>query len=162
MVSKTNREILVGGFVLSGILGLGFLSLHAADLGSTMAGDGYALTASFDNIGGLKPRAPVRAAGVTVGRVRTIVFDTGTFQGIVTLDIDDGVTFPRDTAAKILSAGLLGDQFVGLEPGGDERQLRPGDTIAQTQSALALENLIGQFMAGQADRAPAGAAGAPQ
>lgn len=149
---KKNTEILVGGFVLLGIMGLGFLGLHAANLGSIGRSGGYKLSASFDNIGGLKPRAPVRAAGVTVGRVHTIAFDAKSFKGVVTLDIDDAYFFPRDTAAKILSAGLLGDQFVGLEPGGDDRNLAPGDTIAQTQSAVALENLIGQFMSGQADR----------
>lgn len=153
MVTKTHLEILVGGFVLSGIMGLGFLALHAADPRGIGANPGYALTARFDNIGALTPRAPVRAAGVTVGRVRAIAFDASAYQGVVTLEIEDGYVFPRDTAAKILSAGLLGDQFVSLEPGGDERNLGPGDIIAQTQSALALENLIGQFMSGQADRA---------
>lgn len=148
-------EILVGGFVLSGALALGFLAVRAAGLGSLRGGDTYALTARFDNIGGLKPRAPVRAAGVTVGRVRSIGFDPAIFQGVVTLDIDMGYRFPRDTAAKILSAGLLGDQFVGLEPGGEEVSLAAGDVIAQTQSAVVLENLIGQFMSGQADRAAA-------
>ncbi|MBB3224099.1 outer membrane lipid asymmetry maintenance protein MlaD [Pseudoduganella umbonata] len=152
-------EILVGGFVLSGMTALGVLAVHAADLGSLRGGETYALTARFDNIGGLKPRAPVRAAGVTVGRVRTIAFDPASFQGLVTLDIGADYRFPRDTAAKILSAGLLGDQFVGLEAGGEDRDLAAGDAIAQTQSAVVLENLISQFMSGQAAgaAAPAGA-----
>ena len=160
-MNKTRIEIMVGGFVLLGMAGLGFLALHAADPGSLAGGDSYALTARFDNIGGLKPRAPVRAAGVTVGRVKTIVFDGRIFQGVVTLDINKGFHFPKDSAAKILSAGLLGDQFVGLEPGGDDKNLAHGDTIAQTQSAVVLENLIGQFIAGQADRAAAPASAAP-
>jgi len=148
-------EILVGGFVLSGVLGLAFLAVQAADLGRLRGGDTYALTARFDNIGGLKPRAPVRAAGVTVGRVNAIAFDGGIFQGVVTLDIDENYRFPKDTAAKIMSSGLLGDQFVGLEAGGEEANLADGAVIAQTQSAVVLENLIAQFMAGQADRAAA-------
>jgi phospholipid/cholesterol/gamma-HCH transport system substrate-binding protein len=156
-MKKENLEILVGGFVLVGIMALGFLVLHASDPGSLMEDEAYSLTAKFDNIGGLKPRAPVRAAGVTVGRVKSIVFDPRLFQGVVTLDIDKGFLFPKDTAAKILSAGLLGDQFVGLEPGGDDKNLAAGDAIAQTQSAVVLENLIGQFMSGQADRAAASA-----
>ncbi len=151
-------EILVGGFVLAGLLGLAFLAVQAADLGRLRGGDTYALTARFDNIGGLKPRAPVRAAGVTVGRVNSIAFDGGIFQGVVTLEIDQDYRFPRDTAAKIMSSGLLGDQFVGLEAGGDDVNLAAGAIIAQTQSAVVLENLIAQFMAGQADRGAAPAA----
>ena len=110
------------------------------------------MQARFDNIGGLKPRAPVRSAGVTVGRVTGIALDAKTFQGVVTMEIERGFQFPKDSAAKILTAGLLGDQYVGLEPGGDDKNLAPGDTIAQTQSAVVLENLIGQFLTGKAER----------
>ena len=152
-MAKKSIETLVGGFVLLGMLGLVFLALKAANLGSLGGSDGYSLTANFDNIGGLKPRAPVRAAGVTVGRVKSISLDPKSFQGVVTLDIDKDYKFPKDTAAKILTAGLLGDQYVGLEPGGDDKSLAAGDTIAQTQSAVVLENLIGQFIAGKADGA---------
>ena len=146
MIGKRSIETLVGGFVLLGMLGLVFLALKAANLGSVGGGDSYAVQARFDNIGGLKPRAPVRAAGVTVGRVKSISLDAKTFQGVVTLDLDKAFTFPKDTAAKILTAGLLGDQYVGLEPGGDDKTLAAGETIAQTQSAVVLENLIGQFL----------------
>jgi phospholipid/cholesterol/gamma-HCH transport system substrate-binding protein len=104
------------------------------------------LHASFDNIGGLKVRAPVRSAGVTVGRVKAITLDPKTFLGIVTLEVDKRYAFPKDTSAKILTSGLLGDQYIGLEPGGDEQNLAPGDTITRTQSAIVLENLIGQFL----------------
>jgi phospholipid/cholesterol/gamma-HCH transport system substrate-binding protein len=104
------------------------------------------LLARFDNIGGLKARAPVRSAGVTIGRVTSIVLDKQTYQGVVTLAIDSKLEFPRDTSAKILTAGLLGDQYIGLEPGADEKMLGPGETIKQTQSAVVLENLIGQFI----------------
>lgn len=160
MIGKRSIETLVGGFVLLGMLGLVFLALKAANLGSVGGGDSYAVQARFDNVGGLKPRAPVRAAGVTVGRVKSISLDAKTFQGVVTLDLDKDFTFPKDTAAKILTSGLLGDQYVGLEPGGDDKILAAGETIAQTQSAVVLENLIGQFMTGKADAAAAPAAGA--
>ncbi|MDO9094281.1 MAG: outer membrane lipid asymmetry maintenance protein MlaD [Rubrivivax sp.] len=159
-MGKRGIETLVGAFVLLGMAGLVFLALKAANLGSVGGGDAYMLTANFDNIGGLKPRAPVRAAGVTVGRVKSILLDPKTFQGVVTLDIDKSYLFPKDTAAKILTAGLLGDQYVGLEPGGDDANLAAGETIAQTQSAVVLENLIGQFLTGKADTAAAPAVGA--
>ena len=162
-MGKKSIETLVGFFVLLGMLGLVFLALKAANLGSVGGGDTYSVQARFDNIGGLKPRAPVRAAGVTVGRVRSINLDAKTFQGVVTLDIDKAYAFPKDTAAKILTAGLLGDQYVGLEPGGDDKNLSSGETIAQTQSAVVLENLIGQFLTSKADSAgtpPAAASGA--
>ena len=153
MMGKRGIETLVGVFVLLGMAGLVFLALKAANLGSVGGGNSYVLQASFENIGGLKPRAPVRAAGVTVGRVRSIGLDPKTFHGVVTLDIDRAYSFPKDTAAKILTAGLLGDQYVGLEPGGDDKVLAEGETIAQTQSAVVLENLIGQFLTGKADTA---------
>ena len=152
-MGKKGVETLVGVFVLLGMLGLVFLALKAANLGSVGGGDSYQLQARFDNIGGLKPRAPVRVAGVTVGRVTQIALDNKTFQGVATLDIAKDYKFPKDTSAKILTAGLLGDQYVGLEPGGDEINLAGGDTIAQTQSAVVLENLIGQFLTGKADSA---------
>lgn len=150
-MGKKSIETLVGVFVLLGMGGLVFLALQAANLGSAGGGATYSLQARFDNIGSLKPRAPVRAAGVTVGRVKSISLDGKTFQGVVLLDIEKGYTFPKDTAAKILTAGLLGDQYIGLEPGGDEANLGAGETIAQTQSAVVLESLIGQFLTGKAD-----------
>ena len=145
-MGKKSIETLVGLFVLFGMLGLVFLSLKAANLGTFSRGDTYMLLARFDNIGGLKARAPVRSAGVTIGRVTSIVLDGQTYQGVVTLAIDSQIQFPRDTSAKILTAGLLGDQYIGLEPGADEKMLGPGETIKQTQSAVVLENLIGQFI----------------
>ena len=164
-MGKKSIETLVGGFVLLGMLGLVFLALKAANLGSLGGADAYTLTANFDNIGGLKARAPVRTAGVTVGRVKSINLDAKTFQGVVTLDIERSFQFPKDSAAKILTSGLLGDQYIGLEPGGDDKNLAAGETIAQTQSAVVLENLIGQFLTGKAadagTTAPAGASAAP-
>jgi len=161
-MSKKGIETLVGLFVLLGLLGLVFLALQAANLGSTRSGDSYALTARFDNIGGLKVRAPVRTAGVVVGRIKSITLDPKTYQGVVEMDIDRRFRFPKDSAAKILTSGLLGDQYVGIEPGGDDKDLAPGDTLAQTQSAVVLENLIGQLLTGKAADAAGGAASAPE
>lgn len=146
-MNKRSIEIFVGLFVALGAVGLLFLALKAANLGSfSGGGDTYTLTAKFDNIGGLKARAPVRSAGVNVGRVTSITLDAVTYQGLVTLDLNKGVEFPRDTSAKILTAGLLGDQYIGLEAGGDMENLKAGDVITRTQSAVVLENLIGQFL----------------
>lgn len=145
-MGKKSIEIMVGLFVLLGLLGLVFLALKAANLGSAGGGDTYALSAKFDNIGGLKVRAPVRAAGVTVGRVTGISLDPKTYQGLVKIEVERGFVFPKDTSAKILTAGLLGDQYIGLEPGADENNLAAGDLIRRTQSAVVLENLIGQFL----------------
>ncbi|MBK6470688.1 MAG: outer membrane lipid asymmetry maintenance protein MlaD [Betaproteobacteria bacterium] len=158
-MGKKSIEILVGFFVMLGMLGLVFLALKAANLGSVGGGDTYTLKANFDNIGGLKVRAPVRTAGVTVGRVTDIDLDGKTFQGVVTMEVARSYQFPKDSAAKILTAGLLGDQYIGLEPGGDDASLSPGDTVPQTQSAVVLENLIGQFLSSKAE-AP-GATAAP-
>jgi phospholipid/cholesterol/gamma-HCH transport system substrate-binding protein len=145
-MAKRGIETLVGLFVLLGLAGLVFLALKAANLGNFSAGDTYTLTAKFDNIGGLKVRAPVRSAGVNVGRITSIALDSKSYQGIVRMEIDRGVAFPKDSSARILTAGLLGDQYVGLEPGAEEKSLEGGDTIKQTQSAVVLESLISQFL----------------
>jgi phospholipid/cholesterol/gamma-HCH transport system substrate-binding protein len=139
-------EILVGLFVLMGALAIVFLSLKAANLASFSFDATYPLYARFDNVGGLKIRAPVKSAGVTVGRIASITFDDKNFQGVVTLELDRRFRFPDDTSAKILTSGLLGDQYVGLEPGADDKNLNAGDTIKLTQSAVVLENLIGQLI----------------
>src|SRR5512145_3170238 len=149
-MSRRSIETLVGLFFLLGMAALLFLALKAANLASFGEHKGYTLTARFDNIGGLKPRAPVRSAGVVVGRVPSISLHPKPYQGVVTLAVDQRFQFPKDSAAKILTAGLLGDQYVGIEPGGDDANLGPGATIAQTQSAVVLENLIGQFLTGKA------------
>jgi phospholipid/cholesterol/gamma-HCH transport system substrate-binding protein len=159
-MAKRNIEILVGLFVVLGLLALVFVALKAANLASFSSGDTYGLTARFDNIGGLKARAPVRSAGVVVGRITSISLDPKTFQGVVTLDVDRRFQFPKDSSAKILTAGLLGDQYIGIEPGGDDKNLAAGDTIAQTQSAVVLENLIGQFLTSKAADAGGAASGA--
>jgi len=158
-MGKKSIETLVGVFVLLGILGLLFLAFKAANLGSFGGGDTYTLLAKFDNIGGLKVRAPVRSAGVTVGRVAAITLDPKTYQGVVRLDMQRVVQFPIDSSARILTSGLLGDPYIGLEAGGDEKVLAPGETIKQTQSAVVLESLISQFLFNKA--ADAGATPAP-
>ena len=145
-MGKKSIEIMVGVFVLLGMLGVLFLALKAANLGGFSSGDTYTLLAKFDNIGGLKVRAPVRSAGVTVGRVASITFDEKTYQGVVRLDMQRQAQFPSDSSARILTAGLLGDQYVGLEPGAEEKFFAAGDTIKQTQSAVVLESLISQFL----------------
>ena len=163
-MSKKSIEVLVGLFVLLAMGALVFLALKAANLASFGQHKGYTVSAKFDNIGGLKPRAPVRSAGVTVGRVKSISLDQKTYQGVVRLEIDNHVKFPKDTSAKILTSGLLGDQYIGLEPGAEEKELADRDVIKQTQSAVVLENLIGQLIfnraadAGSATPAPAQAA----
>jgi phospholipid/cholesterol/gamma-HCH transport system substrate-binding protein len=160
-MGKRGIETLVGLFVLLGILGLLFLALKAANLGSFGGGDGYTLIAKFDNIGGLKVRAPVRSAGVTIGRVASITLDPKTYQGVVKLEVDKSVQFPKDSSARILTAGLLGDQYIGLEPGGAEKNLAAGETISQTQSAVVLESLISQFLFNKAADAGGAPAAAP-
>lgn len=153
-MGRKGIESLVGLFVLVGFVAIGYLALKAANLASFTIGETYAVSAKFDNIGGLKVRAPVRSAGVTVGRVSAITFDNQSFQGMVTLEIEKKFQFPKDTSAKILTAGLLGDQYIGLEPGGDEKNLAQGDAIKMTQSAVVLENLIGQMLYNKAAESP--------
>jgi phospholipid/cholesterol/gamma-HCH transport system substrate-binding protein len=145
-MSKRGIETMVGLFVLLGFVAIGYLALKAANLAAMTVGETYTVTARFDNIGGLKPRAPVKSAGVTVGRVASISLDGKTFQGLVTMELEKRFAFPKDTSAAILTAGLLGDQYVGLNPGGDDANLGAGDTIKMTQSAVVLENLISSFL----------------
>ena len=164
-MGKKSVEMLVGLFVLLGFAALVFLALKAANLGSFSSGDTYPLIAKFDNVGGLKVRAPVRSAGVTVGRVSSITLDAKSYQGVVHLDMDRHVQFPSDSSARILTSGLLGDQYIGLEPGGQDKFFAAGDTISQTQSAVVLESLISQFLFSKAEdsgaaKAPAGSGAA--
>ncbi len=149
-------DLLVGLFVLLGFAALVFLALRAGNMsGSFALSDTYETQARFDNIGGLKPRAAVRSAGVVVGRVTAIRFDDKTYQAQVTLALDSRYQFPKDTSAKIMTSGLLGEQYIGLEPGGDTAMLAAGDRITMTQSAVVLENIIGQFLYGKAGEAGA-------
>jgi phospholipid/cholesterol/gamma-HCH transport system substrate-binding protein len=145
-MTRRGIESMVGLFVLAGFVAIGYLALKAANLAARTVGETYTVAARFDNVGGLKPRAPVKSAGVTVGRVSSIALDGKTFQGVVTMELEKRYAFPRDTSASILTAGLLGDQYVGLNPGGEDENLAAGDTIRMTQSAVVLENLIGQML----------------
>lgn len=145
-MTRRGIETLVGLFVLAGFVAIGYLALKAANLAAMTVGETYTVTALFDNVGGLKPRAPVKSAGVTVGRVSSISLDGRTFQGVVTMELEKRYAFPKDTSAAILTAGLLGDQYIGLNPGGDDENLAAGDTIRMTQSAVVLENFIGQML----------------
>lgn len=143
---RSKHDIWVGLFVLIGAAAVLFLALKAGNLLSFSFDSGYVVKAKFDNIGGLKPKAAVKSAGVVVGRVQTIRFDSTTYQAEVELALNKGVAFPKDTSAKILTSGLLGEQYVGLEPGYEQTNLAAGDVIKSTQSAIVLESLIGQFL----------------
>lgn len=143
---QSRRDAWVGLFVVIGAAALLFLALKAGNLLSISFDDTYQVTAKFDNIGGLKARAAVKSAGVVIGRVESISFDDKTFQAKVLLNLHKNVAFPKDSSAKILTSGLLGEQYIGLEPGAEEKNLVAGDNISQTQSAVVLENLIGQFI----------------
>jgi phospholipid/cholesterol/gamma-HCH transport system substrate-binding protein len=168
-MKKTALDFWVGLFVVLGFVALLFLALKAGNMSSLSFQPTYAVKLKFDNIGGLKARAPVNSAGVTVGRVGGIGFDSNTYQAVVTIDIDKQYQFPKDSSAKILTSGLLGEQYIGLEPGGDDQMPKNGDTITMTQSAVVLENLIGQFLynkaadsgASKSSAAPAAPAPAP-
>ena len=139
-------NVLVGLFVLLGLLELLFLALKVSNLTSMAGGPTYSVVAYFDDIGGLKPRAAVRGAGVVVGRVSSIDFDDQRYQARVLLEIDSGVEFPKDTSAQILTSGLLGEKYIGLSPGADPQPLKNNDRITMTQSAVVLENIISQFL----------------
>lgn len=145
-MQRKSLDLWVGIFVLLGAAALLFLALKAGNMSSLSFDKTYAVTTKFDNIGGLKPRAPVKSAGVVVGRVGDIHFDDKSFQAVVTLNLEGSYKFPKDSSAKILTSGLLGEQYIGLEPGGDTENLAQGDKIRMTQSAIVLENLIGQFL----------------
>ena len=152
-MQRKRMEFMVGLFVLAGFISLLFVSMQAANLGSfSFNAKGYTVTANFDNIGGLKPRAPVKSAGVVVGRVKSIEFDGKAYQARVTLDLDASYKFPADSSVKILTSGLLGEQYVGIQAGGDDEDLKDGARIEQTQSAIVLENLISQFLFQMADK----------
>ena len=142
----------VGLFVLIGFGALLFLALKVGNLGLGGSATNYAITANFNNIGSLKVRAPVRAAGVTVGRVQAVEFDNKQYQAHVTLVIDGGYRFPKDTTASIMTSGVLGENYIGLEAGGDETLLKGGDHIEITQSAVLLEQVIGHFLYDKAQK----------
>jgi phospholipid/cholesterol/gamma-HCH transport system substrate-binding protein len=155
-VNRKTLELWVGLFVAAGIVALAMLAFKVGNLGTVDVKDAYALKARFDNIGGLKVKSPVTMAGVRIGRVSDITFDNGRYQAVVTMSVDGRYKkIPSDTSASILTSGLLGEQYVGLEPGGAEDYLKDGDSLQLTQSALVLEKMIGQFLFSQASQPPA-------
>lgn len=145
-MQRSRNDVWVGLFVMVGLLAILFLALKAANLLNLSFQPEYRVVAKFDNVGGLKPRAAVKSAGVVVGRVESIALDDKQFQARVTLTLESRYAFPKDSSLKILTSGLLGEQYVGIEPGADSANLSGGDTISATQSAVVLENLIGQFL----------------
>ncbi len=145
-MQRTTMDLWVGFFVMAGIGALLLLALKIGNLGTYSAADGYTLVGNFENIGGLKVRAPIKSAGVVVGRVTDIQLNTETFDAAVTMNIDSRYKFPKDTFASILTSGLLGEQYIGLAAGGDEAFLKSGDKIMKTNSALVLEDMIGRFL----------------
>ena len=177
-MQRSKIDIWVGLFVLLGAAALLFLALQAGNLLSLSGGGGYQMQAQFQDIGGLKPKSAVKSSGVVVGRVKSIDFDDKTYQATVTLDMNERYHFPNDSSLKIMTSGLLGDQYIGIEAGYSDTNWKAGDKITNTQSAVVLENLIGQFMNSKAleagtppaggesaepaaDATPAGAEAAP-
>ena len=153
-MQRSGKDVWVGLFVLLGAAALLFLALQSANLLSLNFERGYAVSAKFDNIGGLKPKAAVKSAGVVVGRVESITFDDKSFQAKVVLSMDKRFAFPKDSSLKILTSGLLGEQYIGIEAGADAANLAAGDVIGTTQSAVVLENLISQFLYSKAADGP--------
>ena len=145
-MQRSKNDVWVGLFVMLGVVAVVFLALQAANLLTLNFQSGYRVTARFDNIGGLKPQAAVRSAGVVVGRIESISFDDKIYQARVVLSLNKNYVFPKDSSLKILTSGLLGEQYIGIEAGFEETNLADGDTVTATQSAVVLENLISQFL----------------
>jgi phospholipid/cholesterol/gamma-HCH transport system substrate-binding protein len=145
-MNRSTIDLWVGVFVAAGFGALLFLALRVGNLAAFSTAQTYQVHARFANIGGLKLRAPVKSAGVVVGRVADIRFDSDTYQAVVSMNLEANYVFPSDTSAKILTSGLLGEQYIGLEAGGDGTMLKNGDRLRLTQSAVVLENLISQFL----------------
>jgi phospholipid/cholesterol/gamma-HCH transport system substrate-binding protein len=161
-MEHSKNDVWVGLFVLIGAAALVFLALQSANLLSLSLQPTYRVVAKFDNIGGLKRQAAVKSAGVVVGRVESIGFDDKSYQARVTLSLENRYAFPKDSSLKILTSGLLGEQYIGVEAGADEKTIAPGDTITSTQSAVVLENLIGQFLYNKAADGAGSAGAAPK
>ena len=153
-MQQSKNDIWVGLFVMLGVVAVVFLALQSANLLSLNFQSGYRVTARFDNIGGLKPKAAVRSAGVVVGRIESIAFDDKIYQARVTLLLEERYVFPKDSSLKILTSGLLGEQYISIEAGADEANLADGDRVVATQSAVVLENLISQFLYSKAAEGP--------
>ena len=152
-MKRLNLELMVGLFIVLGFAAFVFSALQAANLGNlNVNAHTYTVTARFDNIGGLKPRASVKSAGVVVGRVKSVTFDQETFQAKVEISVDSRYPFPVDSSLKILTSGLLGEQYIGISAGGEDENWKDGSVAERTQSAVVLENLIGQFLYQSAEK----------
>lgn len=145
-MDRSTIDLWVGVLVALGVAAFFALATKVGNLTASKLGDTYTVTADFENIGGLKPRAPVKSAGVVVGRVDRVDFDSKKYEAVVSMKIDQRYPFPKDTFANIYTAGLLGEQYVGLEAGGEDDLLKNGDKITQTQDAVVLEKMISQFL----------------
>lgn len=145
-MQRSKNDVWVGLFVVIGLVAVLFLSLQSANLMSVSWQKSYSISANFDNIGGLKKQAAVKSAGVVVGRVERITFDDKAFQARVDMAMDERFAFPKDSSLKILTSGLLGEQYIGIEAGAEADNLKAGDKVQATQSAVVLENLISQFL----------------
>jgi phospholipid/cholesterol/gamma-HCH transport system substrate-binding protein len=149
-MERTTLDLWVGAFVVAGIAALVMLAMKVGNLGTYNMSETYQISAYFDNIGGLKTKAAIKSAGVLVGRVTDITLDTERYEAKVVMSLDKRYQFPKDTFADILTSGLLGEQYIGLMPGGDSEMLQNGEQIKKTQSAVILEDLIGKFIYGKA------------
>lgn len=157
-MQRATLDLWVGIFVVAGLGALLFLALKVGNMTGFESGTAYTVKAEFENIGGLKPRAPIKSAGVVVGRVSDISFDNDSYEAVVSMKLDERFKFPTDTSAAIMTSGLLGEQYIALEAGGESKMLAEGDSLKLTQGAVVLENLIGQFLYNKADSASEGAA----
>lgn len=161
-MQRSRNDLWVGLFVLTGAAAMLFLALKSANLLTlSLVDTSYRVVAKFDNIGGLKQRAAIKSAGVVVGRVESITFDDKSYQASVNLALESRYVFPKDSSLKILTSGLLGEQYIGIEAGADEKSLAAGDVIKQTQSAVVLENLISQFLYSKAADSGSGSTAPP-
>ena len=150
-MERTIVDLWVGIFVVAGIAALVMLAMKVGNLSTYNVSETYQVHAYFSNIGGLKPKASIKSAGVLVGRVTEITLDTERYEAKVILSLDKRYQFPKDTFANILTSGLLGEQYIGLMPGGDEQMLKDGEQLKKTQSAMVLEDLIGKFLYSKAE-----------
>ena len=150
-MERTTVDLWVGVFVVAGIAALVMLAMKVGNLGTYNVSETYQVHAYFSNIGGLKPKASIKSAGVLVGRVTDITLDTERYEAKVVMDLDKRYQFPKDTFANIMTSGLLGEQYIGLMPGGDEQMLKNGEQLKKTQSAMVLEEMIGKFLYSKAD-----------
>jgi len=145
-MQRTTIDLWVGIFVVAGLAALVMLAMKVGNLSTYNVSDTYQVHAYFTNIGGLKPKASIKSAGVLVGRVKEITLDTTRYEAEVVMDLDKRYQFPKDTFASIMTSGLLGEQYIGLMPGGEDQMLKNGEQVKKTQSAVVLEDMVSKFL----------------